>query len=105
MPTQNDDFRAFSYWPSQDERRIVAMKRSPEVDAMTDEQLVARHRAQDAARTTRVVSREEENGDRIIAVMRRDEETDRMSDEEILAKLDEWKRSRRHLRAVDDDSE
>lgn len=40
MSTQNDDYRAFEYWPSEEERRIVAIRRSPEVDAMTDAELI-----------------------------------------------------------------
>lgn len=104
MSTQNDDYRAISYWPSKDERRIVAIKRTPEVDAMTDEELVSRQRQQDAVTEARLVTREEE-GHRSVVVVRRGAESDKMSDEEILAELDEWKRGRRHLRSVDDTTE
>ncbi|MGW7086595.1 hypothetical protein ACWGH2_24275 [Streptomyces sp. NPDC054871] len=104
MSTQNDDYRAISYWPSKDERRIVAIKRTPEVDAMTDEELVSRQRQRDADAGTRVVTHEE-NGHRSIVVVRRGAESDKMSDEEIWAALEEWKRGRRHLRAVDDATE
>lgn len=103
MATQNDEFRAFAYWPSSDERRIVSIKRTPEVDAMTDEELISRQRQRDAESEARLVTREDEGGRRSVAVVRRSPENDRLTDEEIAAKFDEWQRSKRHLRAVDDD--
>ncbi|WP_055696517.1 hypothetical protein [Streptomyces silaceus] len=105
MSTQNDDYRAYEYWPSKDERRIVALKRTPEVDAMTDEQLVSRHVAQENPSVrSRVVSRDEDGGGTTVAVFARTEETDRLTDEELMASVDEWKRHRR-LRVVGDEGE
>ncbi|MFE5049055.1 hypothetical protein ACFRAI_22365 [Streptomyces sp. NPDC056637] len=101
MPTQNDDFRAFEYWPSEDERRIVSVKRSPEVDAMTDKELISRQRQRDADCEARLVTCEDEGGRRSVAVVRRSPQSDQLTDAEIAAKFDEWQRSRRHLRAVD----
>lgn len=50
---------------------------------------------------TRVVTHQD--GDRYITVvMRRSPETDHLTGAEIAAKLDDWRRSQRHLRAVDD---
>ena len=53
--------------------------------------------------THRIVSQDREDGGRDIAVVRRSEENDRLTDEEIIAELNEWKASRRHLHAVDDE--
>ncbi|MFH8792228.1 hypothetical protein [Streptomyces sp. NPDC017941] len=102
MSTQDDDYRAFSYWPSKDERRVVAVARSAEVDAMSDEELVVRQlRREEPASKARVVARDEPGGGQTIIVVERNAETDRKSDAEILAQADKYKRDRR-LRAVDD---
>ncbi|WP_329583366.1 hypothetical protein [Streptomyces sp. NBC_01361] len=101
MPTQNDDFRAFSYWPSDDERRVISIKRSPEVDAMTDDELISRRRQRDSGADTRLITRDA-GGSRESAVVHRTPENDAMTDAELFAALDEWKRARRHLQATDD---
>ncbi|MGW6481289.1 hypothetical protein ACWGDS_25910 [Streptomyces sp. NPDC055059] len=44
MSTHNDEVRVIEYWPNEDERIIVVVKRSPEVDAMTDDELIKRSR-------------------------------------------------------------
>lgn len=102
MSTQNDEYRAFAYWPSKDERRIVSVKRSPEVDAMTDDELISRQKQRDADREARLVTCEDDGGRRSVAVVRRSPENDKLTDEEIAAAFEEWQRGRRHLRAVDD---
>ncbi|UDM00054.1 hypothetical protein [Streptomyces longhuiensis] len=99
MSTHNDEVRVIEYWPTEDERRIVAIKRSPEVDAMTDEELISRRGAGSEAR---LVTHEDESGHRSVAVVRRSPENDKLTHEEIVAKFTEWQRSQRHLRAVDD---
>lgn len=104
MSTQNDDYRAIEYWPSKDERRIVSIARTPETDAMTDEELVSRHleSEQEALDKTRLVTRTESSDHRTILVVRRDTESDKMTDAEIMAEFDEWRRGRPHLRSVAD---
>ncbi|MER5715749.1 hypothetical protein [Streptomyces sp. NPDC002132] len=51
---------------------------------------------------TRIVTHEAD-GRRVIAVLHRTDDSDRLSDAEIVAHFDEWKRSGRHLRVVDDE--
>lgn len=43
MSRQTDEVRVIEYWPNEDEWIIVAVKRSPEVDAMTDDELIKRN--------------------------------------------------------------
>ncbi|MGW3144864.1 hypothetical protein ACWDG1_09315 [Streptomyces sp. NPDC001177] len=40
--TDNSDIRVVSWYTSGDARQIVAMRRTPETDALTDEELIAR---------------------------------------------------------------
>ncbi|MFJ9128908.1 hypothetical protein ACIRJS_32885 [Streptomyces sp. NPDC102340] len=56
----------------------------------------------DANQDIRIITRE--NGrSREIAALHRTPENEAMTDEELFAELDEWKRNRRHLRAVEDE--
>jgi len=50
---------------------------------------------------TRIVSYEDDDH-RFIAVLNRSPETDRLTAREVEAKLNEWRRTHRHLKAVDD---
>lgn len=51
----------------------------------------------------RIIADEPSPGRCVITVIRRDAETDKLSNAEIVAKFDEWRRSQRHLRVVDDE--
>jgi hypothetical protein len=55
VSTNSDDYRVIEYWPTKDERRIVSMLRTPEIDAMTDEELIARHKEKVRSHHLRVV--------------------------------------------------
>lgn len=41
MSTDSDEYRVISWWPSEDERVIVSVKRTPETEAQSDEELIA----------------------------------------------------------------
>jgi hypothetical protein len=43
MTTTSSEYRAITYWPNEDSRIIFCVKRTPETDAMTDDELAARH--------------------------------------------------------------
>jgi hypothetical protein len=44
MSTRSDTYRAVEYWPNEDQRVIFSVTRTPETDAMTDEELILRYR-------------------------------------------------------------
>ncbi|MFF9894943.1 hypothetical protein [Streptomyces longispororuber] len=112
MSRQNDEYRTIAYWPSKDERRVFAVERSPEVDAMTDRELIdamtdeelseREVEIEESPMQTRVVSHDRDDGGRTIIVLARTTETDKLTDEEILARAEAYERGRRHLRSVDD---
>jgi hypothetical protein len=39
--TESSDYRVIEWWPNKDQRRIVSMPRTPETEAMSDEELIA----------------------------------------------------------------
>ncbi|MFE2712262.1 hypothetical protein ACFXKI_09790 [Streptomyces mirabilis] len=39
--TESSDYRVIEWWPSEEERRIISVARTPENEAMSDEELIA----------------------------------------------------------------
>ncbi|MFF7096382.1 hypothetical protein ACFY9A_28905 [Streptomyces rubradiris] len=40
---ESGDYRAVEYWPNDELRIIFTVRRTPETDAMTDEELIRKH--------------------------------------------------------------
>lgn len=43
MSTDGSNYRVIEWWPNEDRRCIVSVLRTPENDAMPDEELIARY--------------------------------------------------------------
>jgi hypothetical protein len=55
---ESSDYRVIEWWPNKDQRNIVALLRTPETDAMTDEELIADFGKWKSRRNLRVVDDE-----------------------------------------------
>lgn len=40
--TESSEYRVIEWWPNKDERRIISVSRTPETEALSDEELITR---------------------------------------------------------------